>query len=578
MTPRSSRGSGNLRRWKLRSRGTFPHVRVGSYVPATIAVIASSDRGYVRYVQETSLRATLRLKPDVRTPPARAEVRCMSFNIFLVYRRYDTGSMTGRIYERLETRFGREKIFVDIDPIPVGCDFVEYLEQAIVACRAMVVMIGPNWLGIDHKGGPRRIDRPLDYLRLELEIAIGHGVTLIPVLVDGASMPARSELPETIATLADQPPIPLNGHRFALDYAVLEQRVQELMRAQQLASSDHPASARKADRRDHFFVSYAREDGEFAKRLALGLQAEGIPVWMDVLHIKTGKAREDQIEQALKSAAGLVFVMSRNSIDSDTVKDELSLAIDLGKPVVPVRIDGCEPPLRLRRVQYADFFMRFDSTHYDRAFRRLVSDLRDSAEVAVARPRSSGDETAPQLAGWAQIARLDRLGSHSQRHMTTWSRPATTTALQKVPTLWTGRRPVQNARRNGRSANGSASDHRDCIHRPGHCRRCRRRSAACDDLLRAKHEERLAPRSGLMKRHNAQAQILAHDPKMPALGLDPRADAGFRKRSCAANKSGMTPGAAEARLCQAAVSPAHALSSAERSARGGTRCPGRTAT
>jgi hypothetical protein len=301
----------------------------------------------------------------------------MKYNIFLVYRRADTGVITGRTFDRLCNAFEREQIFVDIDSIPVGCDFVDYLERAIKACRVMVVMMGNNWLGFDDSGGRRRIDLPLDYLRLELEMAIKHGVNLVPVLIDGASMPRRADLPESIGALADQAPIVLNNRSFGLDYPSLQNKLHELVGSRQPSAPVDRTTVTKPISSDHLFVSYAREDIEFTKRLADSLEAEGIPVWMDSLGVKTGASWVHQIEDALKVSKAVILVMSPSSNDSEVVQDELSLALDLKKQIFPVRIAECEAPLRLRRLQYAEF----SATSYERALRRLVFDLRESLRL-----------------------------------------------------------------------------------------------------------------------------------------------------------------------------------------------------
>ena len=313
----------------------------------------------------------------------------MTFRLFLGYRRDDTGYVTGRLFDRLAATFGRESIFVDIDNIPVGYDFSQFLRDAVSSCQLMILMMGRDWLGNSAgQSGERRIDRPLDYLRLEIELALKQNVRILTVLVDNASFPRREELPVSIQHIVNEPTISLNSERFDLDYPMLEDKVRALAEITASAGADleNQAAVKAASNRnsEYFFISYAREDIDFTRRLATGLHAEGILVWMDELHMKMGRAWEDQVEVALRDAAAIIFIMSRVSIEADTVRDELSLAVDLKKPVLPVRIDECEPPLRLRRLQYADFVRPFDV-----AFRKFVFDVKESIHTAITSPEEA---------------------------------------------------------------------------------------------------------------------------------------------------------------------------------------------
>jgi len=121
--------------------------------------------------------------------------------IFLSYRRDDTSGYAGRLYDRLVARFGAESIFRDIDALAPGIDFVEAIETAVASCRAVVVLIGREWLRVTTPGGRRRLDDPDDFVVLEIAAALGRGIRIIPVLVEEATMPVTAELPAPIARL-----------------------------------------------------------------------------------------------------------------------------------------------------------------------------------------------------------------------------------------------------------------------------------------------------------------------------------------------------------------------------------------
>ncbi|NJM95844.1 MAG: SUMF1/EgtB/PvdO family nonheme iron enzyme [Phormidesmis sp. RL_2_1] len=123
-------------------------------------------------------------------------------SIFISYRRSDTIAETGRIYDRLVREFSREQIFKDVDDIPFGVDFAEHLEHAVSQCQILLVIIGKTWITTTELDGTRRIDNPDDFVRIEIEAALKRNIPVIPLLLEGVSMPRRSQLPESLHLLA----------------------------------------------------------------------------------------------------------------------------------------------------------------------------------------------------------------------------------------------------------------------------------------------------------------------------------------------------------------------------------------
>jgi hypothetical protein len=123
--------------------------------------------------------------------------------IFISYRRADSQTITGRIYDRLLQAFGGpQAVFKDVDSIPVGVDFKAYLDQQIARSDAVLVIIGPQWLAMADESGRRRLDSPDDFVRLEIEFALRRGMLVVPVLVGNAPMPAEASLPRSLRALA----------------------------------------------------------------------------------------------------------------------------------------------------------------------------------------------------------------------------------------------------------------------------------------------------------------------------------------------------------------------------------------
>lgn len=122
--------------------------------------------------------------------------------IFLSYRRGDTAGHVGRLYDELVRYFGKARVFMDIDGIAPGEDFVDVLDARLRDAAVVLVVIGPRWAGVD-ADGRRRLDNPADFVRLEVAAALRRpDVTLVPVLCDGAEMPSEASLPAPLAPLA----------------------------------------------------------------------------------------------------------------------------------------------------------------------------------------------------------------------------------------------------------------------------------------------------------------------------------------------------------------------------------------
>jgi hypothetical protein len=103
------------------------------------------------------------------------------------------------------------------------------------------------------------------------------------------------------------------------------------------------------------FFSYSRTDSDFVKQLAKDLRSAGARVWLDQLDIKPGAHWDSAIEKALNESKHLIVVLSPASVSSNNVMDEVSFALDNGKSIIPVLINDCSIPFRLRRLQYIDF-------------------------------------------------------------------------------------------------------------------------------------------------------------------------------------------------------------------------------
>lgn len=111
--------------------------------------------------------------------------------IFISYRRDDSADTAGRIYDRLVLRFGPDAIFMDVNSVPLGISFREYIASILGQCAVELVIIGPQWLNMMGDDGHSRLSHPDDNVRVEIETGLSRGIPVIPVLVQGASMPDK---------------------------------------------------------------------------------------------------------------------------------------------------------------------------------------------------------------------------------------------------------------------------------------------------------------------------------------------------------------------------------------------------
>jgi hypothetical protein len=106
--------------------------------------------------------------------------------------------------------------------------------------------------------------------------------------------------------------------------------------------------------RETCFLSYARADEHFALRFANDLRSLGASMWMDQLDLRPSEHWDRAIERVIRACSSVVVILSPRSVASENVADEISLAIDSGKPVIPVMIEACDLPLRITRMHLVD--------------------------------------------------------------------------------------------------------------------------------------------------------------------------------------------------------------------------------
>jgi TIR domain-containing protein len=173
--------------------------------------------------------------------------------IFISYRRDDSGTTADRIYDSLVAYFGRNFLFKDVNSIPYGARFPQFIDDTLKDCRVVLAIIGPRWLEMATSDGARRLDDPADWVRVEVETALRRNVTIIPVLVEGAQMPGANRLPESMRPLAEMNALQV---RRDPDYHTDMMRLIQTMERQVIGSAQASAEAAKYAPKDTISRQY----------------------------------------------------------------------------------------------------------------------------------------------------------------------------------------------------------------------------------------------------------------------------------------------------------------------------------
>lgn len=148
--------------------------------------------------------------------------------IFLSYRRSDSAGHAGRLYDALQLHCPDFELFMDVESTEYGLDFTQVLAGELERCHIAIILIGRQWLHAADNQGRRRLESPSDYVRQEVEAVLHRDIRVVPVLVQGAEMPATEDLPESLAALTFRHALELSDKRWQYD---VQQLVSALTRS-----------------------------------------------------------------------------------------------------------------------------------------------------------------------------------------------------------------------------------------------------------------------------------------------------------------------------------------------------------
>jgi hypothetical protein len=142
-------------------------------------------------------------------------------SIFLSYRREDAEGQAGRLYDDLVAVFGSNSVFMDVSAIQPGRDFRKAIDQSLNACGVFLSLIGKSWLTAKDPSNQPRLEDRADFVRIETATALRRDIPVIPVLVQGASMPKSDQLPDDLKDFAYRNAVELTHSRWDSDVQIL---------------------------------------------------------------------------------------------------------------------------------------------------------------------------------------------------------------------------------------------------------------------------------------------------------------------------------------------------------------------
>ena len=148
--------------------------------------------------------------------------------VFISYRRNDSAGYAHAVYHGLLQHFSKDQLFMDVDTVEPGVDFISVIEEAVGKCDALLAVIGKRWAmaGSDTRS---RLDDANDFVRLEISTALERNIRVIPVLVDGMTIPSAETLPDVLKPRSRRNAMEISNTRFNFDIERLVTAVRRII-------------------------------------------------------------------------------------------------------------------------------------------------------------------------------------------------------------------------------------------------------------------------------------------------------------------------------------------------------------
>lgn len=247
--------------------------------------------------------------------------------IFISYRRDDSSGWAGRLFRDLVERYGRDQVFMDIDTLRPGTDYVESLHEAVSTCDAVLALIGPRWTTVTDASGNRRLDNPKDLVTLEIATALVRpGTPVVPVLVGNARMPSADNLPGPLKDLARRQYFELSEGRWDFDVDTLTKRLEPVITPRQPAGTSGPQPAASGLLSPVDFRAWLEPERiEGSGRERVELVVENLGAQMAIFDI-AARRKDAGLDVAVETARVEVDARARRSIGVELTprtRDEL---------------------------------------------------------------------------------------------------------------------------------------------------------------------------------------------------------------------------------------------------------------
>jgi hypothetical protein len=327
--------------------------------------------------------------------------------LFISYRRGDSYAAT-LIHDQIAERFGRTSVVTDVDLAATPLPLAEVIREHITSADVVLVIIGPAWLC-------DRLADPSDFVRLEIELAIQHGIPVIPVLVGNALLPAAADLPFAMRALTDYQYVEIRaGAEFAGNIARLIQGLEKLAAHKPndptdvllenissawspkvgapLHSYPPPGTRSRPPLMEELpapdvFISYRRQGGaETARLIRYELRDRGWRVFLDVVDLGPGDFEQELLHQ-IERTENFVLVISAGALEGcslrsdDWLRREIRHAMQNQRHIVPILKEGAAPPKedslpddikQLTKMNYVPY----SHVYYDATIDRMFDFLR----------------------------------------------------------------------------------------------------------------------------------------------------------------------------------------------------------
>lgn len=200
--------------------------------------------------------------------------------IFVCYRREDSAGHAGRLYDRLNQRFAG-RVFMDVASIGVGTRWAEVIEETLRSCEVAIILIGKRWLE-PAQGGVRRIDQPEDPTRAEIATALRLNLKIVPLLVSGAAVPERGDLPADVAAIAEWQALRVDDDDFDHDATRLIRALEHQLGDHEVRPRLDAASPKQPEMRPAADAESVNNLPKVARRGYFGFSLGSFSVWVTI--------------------------------------------------------------------------------------------------------------------------------------------------------------------------------------------------------------------------------------------------------------------------------------------------------